>query len=184
MDLGTIKIKNHTFDVADATISAELDANYQINWSINIEGGKKDVEGESWAPLCYIERLPIDITRLSDFAKKSVYIKSGREFCEGQILPGGRLCCLYVHEHTFLETCQLDFSMVDNRWYKLRLSANCSVDGLVLPLLIDTAIEFLGVSISEKSRDLATQQFKKVFSLDGLKVHQEPDQVVTYFLPE
>ncbi len=185
MKFGTMFIKDLTFDICDAMISGEITENGECLLGIDIYAATEN-SVQNWKPHAYLQKLPCHGRSLKELCASPIQIPSGATFCENRILPGCKLCCLYVDEHTWIDDSIIHLSAINHRWLDLNWTAKCAVNfdeqyGKNLPLIIRTPAEFLGFSVPEITESKAMTLLTKYFSIDGLKFHRESGN--SYFLP-
>lgn len=185
--LGTLCIKNREFGVTDATLSGKIRRSGPVEWFLEVVTEKKEVAGEFWSPVAYIEQYPSEARSMEDFIASPIVIKSGADFCGHTLMPGGRLCCLHVFEDNYLDRNHIKFERARGNRLKMVWSAKCAVHhkeyGGNLDLQIETLVDFLGFSLDAEAKEEASTLLAKRFEPQGLSFHIEPGREGSYFLP-
>ncbi|QGQ93800.1 hypothetical protein EHS13_02205 [Paenibacillus psychroresistens] len=94
-------INSKPIEITDATLSGVMKTDGIIEWYINIDCGIFEISGHSNAPRIYLERFEWEIDSIEEIVNRAINIEDGSSLSNNIILPGERLCCLYVSEHQF-----------------------------------------------------------------------------------
>jgi hypothetical protein len=185
---GILQIKDRRFNVTDATLSGKLTSSGPIEWFLEVETDGREHDEDLWDPKAYIEKYPAAVRSMDQFVTAGIAIKDGAEFCEHTILPGHRLCCLYVLEHDYLDDNQLQFKKAGGNQLKMIWTAKCAVywvtdHGEKLDVRIESLVDFLGFSVDAEEEGEARKLLTAKFEPRGFEFHTEPGRKGSFFLP-
>src|SRR5262245_6901058 len=98
-----VRISDLDFRIAEATLGARVPVRGAVEWSLDVVAKERTYLGEDWEPHLYVQRFPSKAKSVDEFLQTGIAIKDAAKFIgRAHVLPGGRLSCLYVFEHTYM----------------------------------------------------------------------------------
>ena len=167
--------------VMDATLSGIVRDGSEIDWSIDVQLGRAMVGDHVVKPRLYIEKAFLDAKSLHALCRRTLVIDRGAAFSGNEILPGRRLCCVYLLEHEFLEDNRISLSRGSSGEMAFSWTAICGSEAFgKVSFDLHGKIEFLGINLGTGSID---ESLKKLgFQMQGMAVHTQGES--SYLLPQ
>jgi|SRR5690606_29750475 len=120
-----LHIADLKFSVTEASLACVPCAG-GVRWALNIQGAPQSIDGETWSPRAYSERL----VGLGHFAESQVKNISGLSLTWGDCYDASRgmpYASLYVFEHADIYDSLITFGAFDGALFDFEWKARCDV---------------------------------------------------------